>query len=53
MNLSKENKKKTLKGITFCVKCQSGNISTNDEGYYCHDCGTNGIVEWYKTSEEK
>ncbi|MGI9567559.1 MAG: hypothetical protein ACR2LL_11185 [Nitrosopumilus sp.] len=35
------------KNITFCVKCQSDDISADKEGFVCHSCGTKGTFEWY------
>lgn len=40
------------KNITYCVKCQSNNISVNHKGYICHDCGIKGTLEWYETVKD-
>ena len=54
MNQQEENtnEKKIGKNITFCVKCQSDNISVNDKEYVCHNCGIKGTFEWYENSKQ-
>ncbi len=53
MNQQDIEDKKIGKNITYCVKCQSDNISVDDNGFVCNDCETKGIVEWYDVSKKE
>ncbi len=53
MNQHDADKKKIENNITYCVKCQSGNISVNDKGFVCKSCGIKGIIEGYDTSKKE
>ena len=53
MNQRDVDKKKIGNNITYCVKCQSDNISVDDKGFVCNSCGIKGIFEWYDTSKKE